>query len=58
MGARAEYFEDLLRQCKQLLQNAEIPEEDEGIVMAALIISDGLNGLRKALLQSHNDTGR
>lgn len=51
MTARQEYFDDLLRDCKESTRRAEIEPEDEGVVIAALILSDSLNGLRKALLQ-------
>lgn len=51
MTARQEYFDDLLRDCKESAQRAEIQPEDEGLAIAALVLSDSLNGLRKALLQ-------
>lgn len=47
--SRPDYFKGLLADCH--LAAIEYPEEDRAIIMAALIISDSLNGLRKALLQ-------
>lgn len=50
---RAEYFQDLLKDCFDAVERANIPEDDEAVVVAALIFSDSLNGLRKALLTPH-----
>ena len=47
--SRAEYFKDLLEDCH--LAAINYPREDRGVIMAALILSDSVNGLRKALLQ-------
>ena len=53
--SRAEYFKDLLEDCHLAAIND--PREDRGVIMAALILSDSLNGIRKTLLQqrSHYD---
>lgn len=51
MTARQEYFDDLLKDCIEATQRAGVQPEDEGAVVAALVLSDSLNGLRKALLQ-------
>jgi hypothetical protein len=51
MGNRFAYFDDLLQDCLKAVYDAQIPEEHHGVVIAALIQSDGLNGLRKTLLQ-------
>jgi hypothetical protein len=48
--ARADYFHDLLKDCLEAASRTEFDPEDKAIVVAALIISDSLNGLRKALL--------
>jgi len=48
--SRAEYFKDLLSDCEIAAQ--EFPYEDRAILIAALVVSDSLNGLRKAILQS------
>lgn len=48
--SRTEYFKDLLEDCHLAALN--YPPEDRAIIMAALILSDSVNGLRKALLQS------
>ena len=47
--SRAEYFKDLLEDCH--IAAIEYPKEDRAILMAALILSDSLNGIRKTLLQ-------
>lgn len=52
MSTRKEYFDDLLQLCKDAARDAHIQPEDEAIVIAAMVLSDSLNGLRKALLQA------
>ena len=52
MSARQSYFEDLLIDCLGAVENAEVPIEHWGVVVAALITSDSYNGLRKATLQA------
>lgn len=47
---RQEYFVDLLKDCKEVCEREGVEPEDQGIVTAALIFSDSLNGLRKALM--------
>jgi hypothetical protein len=47
--SRAEYFKDLVGDCEIAVQ--EFPVKDQSAIIAALIISDSINGLRKALLQ-------
>jgi hypothetical protein len=49
--ARQEYFVGLLDDCLKAAREAGVHEDDEGRVVAALVLSDSLNGLRKALLQ-------
>jgi len=51
MGNRFAYFDDLLQDCLKAVRDAHIPDEHQGAVIAALIQSDSINGLRKALLQ-------
>lgn len=51
MLSRTEYFRDLLEDCVIAARQAEIDGEDMGVVIAALVLSDSYNGLRKALLQ-------
>lgn len=51
MLSRSEYFRDLLEDCVIAARQAEIDGEDMGVVIAALVLSDSYNGLRKALLQ-------
>ena len=50
--AREEYFVELLQDCVAAVIRIEVPNEHKGVVVAALIQSDSLNGLRKALLQA------
>jgi hypothetical protein len=52
MSTRQAYFDDLLNDCLSSVEEAGIPEEQKGVVVAALIQSDSYNGLRKALLQA------
>ena len=58
MTARQEYFDDLLNDCKDAIAKADLEPEDEGMVMAAMILSDAINGLRKAILQQQKVGGR
>lgn len=51
MNARREYLEDLLEDCLEAARRAGVAPGQEGAVVAALILSDSLNGLRKAVLQ-------
>jgi hypothetical protein len=52
MSTRLDYFDDLLRDCLKACIDVGIPEIYAGPIVAALIQSDSLNGLRKALLQA------
>lgn len=52
MSARQAYYEDLLEDCMNAVLETGVPEEQQGVVIAALIQSDSYNGLRKALLQA------
>ena len=54
MQSRTEYFRDLLEDCVIAARQAEIDSEDMGAVVAALVLSDSYNGLRKALLQIYS----
>lgn len=47
---RREYFKDVLQDARQVCEELGIEPEDQGAVIAALIQSDSLNGLRKAIL--------
>lgn len=47
---RREYFKDVLEDALAVCEEIGIEPEDQGAVIAALIQSDSLNGLRKALL--------
>jgi hypothetical protein len=49
-NARTEYLKDLIKDCKIACEAEGIEEEDRGVVIASMILSDSLNGLRKALL--------
>lgn len=52
MLTRQMYFEDLLNDCLAAVENANVPAPQRGDVVAALVLSDSYNGLRKALLQA------
>ena len=49
--SRSEYFRDLLVDCYAATAAAEVPLEHAAAVVAAMVLSDSYNGLRKALLQ-------
>jgi hypothetical protein len=57
MSARQAYYEDLLEDCMNAVLEIGIPEEHQGVVIAALIQSDSYNGLRKAVLQAATRRG-
>jgi hypothetical protein len=52
MSARQAYYEDLLEDCMNAVIETGIPEEHQGVVIAALIQSDSYNGMRKAILHA------
>ena len=47
--SRPKYFKDLLEDCKFAVDG--LPDADKPILIAALILSDSFNSLRKTLLQ-------
>ena len=49
-GMRQEYFADVLNDCIAVCKKHGIEPEDQAVVIAALIFSDSVNGIRKALL--------
>lgn len=50
-GQRRDYFMDLLEDCDAVCERMAIVDpEDRAVVFAALIQSDAINGVRKALL--------
>lgn len=49
-GQRQDYFRDLLHDCEAVCEEFNICADDRALVVAALIVSDGANGVRKALL--------
>ena len=52
MLSRKIYFEDLLTDCIDAVESVEIPLDQRGEVIAALVLSDSYNGLRKSILQA------
>jgi hypothetical protein len=52
VSTRQFYFQDLLKDCINAVLEMDIPLDQRGVVIAALIHSDSYNGLRKALLQN------
>ena len=52
MNSRVEYFQDLLFDCRIAVSEIGIKEDQQGVVIAALIQSDSYNGMRKAMLQA------
>lgn len=55
-GSRTDYLKDLLRDCYEVVEAQQVHPEDVGAVVAALVISDGINGLRKAMLSQERST--
>jgi hypothetical protein len=53
--ARSVYFNDLLSDCYAATADLNINEADAPAIVCALILSDSLNGLRRAL-QGHQTT--
>jgi hypothetical protein len=52
MQSRVEYFVDLLEDCVEAVAQANLAPEDTSQAIAALILSDSYNGLRKSILQA------
>jgi hypothetical protein len=50
--SRVEYFTDLITDCTDVAVRAGVNEADMPVFVAALVLCDGMNGLRKALLNS------
>lgn len=50
MSVRDDYVSALVRDFLQILEPYELQGSDEAQVLAALIIADAINGLRKALI--------
>jgi hypothetical protein len=55
-GSRTDYLADLLRDCYDVVNRQQVHPDDQGAIVAALVISDGINGLRKALLVQERST--
>lgn len=49
-ASRVEYFTDLVTDCTDVATRAGVDQADMPVFVAALVLCDGLNGLRKALL--------
>ncbi|CAB4159103.1 hypothetical protein UFOVP713_52 [uncultured Caudovirales phage] len=52
--SRPKYFKDLLDDCKIAVEG--LPDKDKPILIAALILSDSFNSLRKVLLQQQRSS--
>jgi len=48
-ASRVEYAQDLLADCEIILKDYQ--GADKGTIIAALVLADSLNGLRKSILQ-------
>jgi hypothetical protein len=51
-ASRVEYFSDLISDCTDVATRAGVDQADMPVFVAALVLCDGLNGVRKALLTS------
>ena len=49
-GMRQQYFLELIKDAQEVCKQTDIDPEDQAIVVAALVFSDSLNGIRKAML--------
>ena len=58
MLTRQLYFEDLLTDCIDAVESVKIPLDQRGEVIAALVLSDSYNGLRKSILQAEASRAR
>lgn len=54
MQSRIEYFTELLEDCVEAVAQANLAPEDTSLAIAALVLSDSYNGVRKAVLQAAN----
>lgn len=52
MQSRVEYFKDLIEDCIEAVAETNLAPEDTSHAIAALILSDSYNGLRKSILQA------
>ena len=57
MNSRSDYFKDLIVDCVDAVDELDIPLEQQGAIIAALIQSDSYNGMRKAMLQAMAQRG-
>jgi len=57
MDSRSDYFKDLIVDAVEAVDELGIPADQQGAIIAALIQSDSLNGVRKALLQALTQKG-
>ena len=55
-GSRTDYLADLLRDCYEVVNRQNVHPDDQGVIVAALVVSDGINGLRKAMLSQERAT--
>lgn len=49
--SRKDYFIDVIRDCVNATAEAGVPPDQRSAIIVALLLSDSVNGLRKALLQ-------
>lgn len=57
-ASRVEYFSDLIADCTDVATRAGVHEADLPVFVAALVLCDGMNGLRKALLTAPASSDR
>jgi hypothetical protein len=56
-ASRREYWTDLLEDCEAILKDFEGYDHDgRGQVVAALVLADAINGLRKTILMTRGET--
>lgn len=55
-ASRREYWTDLLEDCEAILKDFEGYDHDgKGQIVAALVLADAINGLRKTILMAKGE---
>ncbi len=55
MTPRSNYFCDLIDDCVSAAQSADVQPDERAFLIAALILADALNGVRKALVETKRE---
>ena len=52
MSARSTYCQDVVKDCIEAIENFDFDSDAQTILIAALILADAINGVRKAVLET------